>query len=195
MSCSSANMTRDPEAFAIPAIPLDRTCACCDEHLPESEFSGPKATVCNQCKNRSGYARKVIKLESVLTRVAGGMLAAKARGDCIQAPRVSQVATKMFELLGGVDGFCQKYKAQLDKAIEKNPGSAVVLRQFTEMVKMTKMSSDSMDSTAATAELSDGDLQKEIDGIVAKMLNEQMVDVDPAMLEGSVAEADHGIDN
>ena len=156
----------------------DRICPSCGEKKPPSAFKSPKTARCKHCMNRAtGRTVQIRILKQAITRIANRQIIAAARGDRIDAPRISQVCAKMVELFGGVDKFCVQWQAQIMEVIENKPGSQLALSQLQSIAKLIKDSTSSMDAASEVTSLTDGELDvavsNAVDGAVARIVNEQ----------------------
>lgn len=110
-------------------------------------------------------------------QIANRQIVAAARGDSLNAPRISQVCAKMVELFGGVDKFCAQWHEQIMEVIETNPGSQLALSQLQSIAKLIKDSTASVDASSEVTSLTDDELDSAVstavDGAVAKIIKEQ----------------------
>ena len=131
------------------------------------------AATCNSCQAKYGHSKQRDRLRTALANLAQQRIVAAARGDRIDAPRISQVCGEMFQLLGGVEGFCKRWFSHLEVAMQTRPGSKMVLDEFHALSKLLQMSTASIDSAGGGVEsLSDEDLDREIDNAVARIVQD-----------------------
>jgi len=169
-----ATIERDPAAFADPqGIGAEvRACAVCRVEKPVGAFPGPNSATCDKCARQGSEIRRRKRAEELLLKVSFDKLVAAARGDNVNAPRISQIGAELIGLFGGVKGYCLTLKEQIDRAIEKNAGSRTVLDALNKVAILVKASSDSMDGAADLSELSDEDLQAHLKAAIGAYVDE-----------------------
>jgi len=189
---STALAIHDPQAFSDPpGFPTGpRVCSACGKMREKRRFSEGCST-CKTCQSRTAKGRMLQRLRAALGKLATNQIVAAARGDRLDVPRISQIGATMFDLMGGVDEFCRKWKDQLDAAILRMPGSKTVLDEFRAITRLTQLSAASIDGAMTPSNLSDEDLENEIEGRLAGIVQRQSLLVGD--LSGNVAdESDEG---
>jgi len=176
---STALQTYDPEAFAEPVLATERVCGKCGKRKPVSKFRHPNSAKCNSCLCQGSQLKQKRRLQTALANLAQQRIVAAARGDRIDAPRISQVCGEMFQLLGGVEGFCKRWFTHLEMAMQTRPGSKMVLDECHALAKLLQMSTASIDAAGGGVEsLSDEDLDREIDNAVARIVNQNVPELE-----------------
>lgn len=171
-------MTETSTIAALDYATEDRICPSCGETKPSSAFKGPESNRCKHCVNRSnGRTVQIRSLKKAIAQIANRQIIAAARGDRIDAPRISQVCAKMVELFGGIDKFCVQWHEQIMEVIESKPGSQLALSQLQSIAKLIKDSTSSMDAASEVTSLTDDELDSAVshavEGAVARIVSEQ----------------------
>jgi hypothetical protein len=182
---SVALQTYDPEAFAEPAIAtIDRICADCGKRKPISAFRKKGSAKCSLCEG--GQHSQLKRVKAALARVVQQQMVAQLRGDRLDMPRITHIAGTMFDLMGGTKGFCEGWFRNLQLAEQDRPGSKMVLDEYHALAKLVQMANTSIDGAGGGVEsLSDEDLDREIDNAVARIVNQNVPE-----LEGPDDDAD-----
>jgi len=189
----------DENAFADPVglETLDRICPKCGKTKPSSAFRSNGASHCEACVDR-GRAKtlRIRKLKAALIDIANRQIVSAARGDSIDAPRISHVCAKMVELFGGIDGFCGKWYENIQAAIEGNPGGKNGLDQLRSIAKLIKDSTSSVDAASSVIALTEEELNSEIDSAISRIVTEQTLTLEcESEDDDELEDDDHGDDN
>ena len=155
----------------------DRICPSCGESKPPAAFKTPNTTRCKRCMGRSRDRTVQIRsLKSALVKLANRQIVASARGDSLDAPRISQICAKMVELFGGMDKFCKLWSDQIMEVVISRPGSQLALSQLQSIAKLVKDSTSSVDSASEVTSLTDDELDtavsNAVDGAVSRLISE-----------------------
>jgi hypothetical protein len=179
---STALQTYDPEAFAEPVLTeadMSRKCAKCGKLKPTTAYQYPKAVNCKTCVRRRCLIGQRDRLRTSLANLAQHRIVAAARGDRLDAPRISQVCAEMFSLLGGVDGFCKRWFTNLEILEKERPASKTLMDEYRALTKLLRESTASIDATGGgVASLSDEDLDREIDVAVARIVDTSIPEIE-----------------
>ncbi len=183
----AALTTYDPDAFVDPGgiENEDQHCSHCGKQKPTTAFRTPTSVVCKVCvrsKNRGG---QVQRLKDLLAE----QFVAAARGDRLDAPRISQICAEMFKRQGGLEKFCEKWSNQIDKVAEERPGSKLALDQFRALANLAKDSTTSIDEANAATDLTDEDLNQIMQNYVETAVA-RAIDRDIPLLEDDSEEDD-----
>jgi hypothetical protein len=75
----------------------------------------------------------------------------------VDVPHVTKLVDSLYDRFGGFDSFVGQFYDQLEKAIEKNPGSKTVFDQF-RMVFNLNIEANKMDGESQLGKMSDDEL-------------------------------------
>ena len=148
----------DTKAFTDPVgiEDEDRHCSHCGKRKPTAAFRTPTSVVCKICRRNENRGGQVQRLKDLLAE----QFVAAARGDRLDAPRISQICAEMFKRQGGVEEFCEKWSKQIDEVAKNRPGSKLALDQFRALANLAKDSTSSIDEANAATKLTDEDLER-----------------------------------
>jgi len=152
-------------------------CFSCRKLKDRSEFAPSELAMsvngrgarCSQCKvERDATQRRAVSLAK--TQIMYQMLHRAANRKEISFPHVSELCGALVRRFGGVDAVAEQWYQQIQKAIEKSPGSRNVLDAFMGLAKLATWSTENQDTAPMDmADLSDEDLARELAAVTQKL--------------------------
>jgi len=141
----------------------------CGEKKLRSEFLLPGTTKvidkCNDCLRKSisdGTITAVNAKREGLTREALAMFVAEVRGEKLNAPHITELVDEMTRQFGGLVSFCKEWKYNIDKAVERQPGSKPVLDAYAGLSKLIVESTAHRKSAPDVASCTDDEIVQEL---------------------------------
>jgi DNA-binding CsgD family transcriptional regulator len=119
----------------------------------------PYWPVDKRCSECIGAERKIARQEHKLGRLRGQLeeLIRVTGKRSVDVPHVTKLVDSLYDRFGGFDSFVGQFYDQLEKAIEKNPGSKTVFDQF-RMVFNLNIEANKMDGESQLGKMSDDEL-------------------------------------
>lgn len=153
--------------MTLPApIPL---CEICHVAVLKSDYE-KRQHCCLDCGKEK---RAIAKYKGqIVTELLGFTSAVNNRK--INAPHISELAEALSAKFGGVEGFAELYYSQIMHAAGNNPGGKTALDGLRAIANIFKESTAHRES--APDKMSDEDIDRELNAILAKML-EKTIDV------------------
>jgi hypothetical protein len=180
---NTALKIRDTEAFAEPDVGLGgpRVCKNCGAIKEAAKFL-PKGLTCRTCRNSGKGKRQRKALQAIITRIANQQITAAARGETLDIPRLSTICALRLERVGGVEKLCDEWHEQFELLKERSPGSKLVLDEYRALAKMLHLAGQSIDSAGQGVGLSEEEIDRELAGIVSRIVTDQ-IESDPELTD------------
>jgi len=141
----------------------------CGEKKLRSEFLLPGTTKvidkCNDCLRKSiseGTISAVNAKREGLTREALAMFVADIRGNKLESPHVTELVDEMIRQFGGLVSFCKEWKYNIDRAVERQPGSKPVLDAYAGLSKLIVDSTAHRNTAPDVASCTDDEIVQEL---------------------------------
>ena len=153
-----------------------KVCGACKSLLP-SEFYVEGSAVCKSCLpvtlHRPIPDEPVsdAKKRHVAKSAAKQVLSTLTR-DAIDVPHTSQLAEKIIEGLGGLDGYTAMYVQLIEKIMEESPGSRLALEAMKSVQKLLRDSTILRDTAPDVENVSDEQLQDALEQLVLRKMNQ-----------------------
>jgi hypothetical protein len=161
---SSENGNGESAPAVVTAV-LDAWCVTCDKLRPATEFvdtiGGPKHESCRKCRGTEDGDKRALQVKDFAKH-----LVAEARGQHINSPHITEVSAGMFELFGGVEGFCKEWKEHIDIVLATRPGTKVVLDQFNDLMRLAKFATEHRSTAPDVATITDAELLEEMTRLI-----------------------------
>jgi len=168
-----------PSAGELPVVelptPTNRVCIVCGTVRPVTSFRSKEAR-CDTCRSRQDRERQRAKMEDLkntLMQVAAGQIAAMARGDNLEAPRVSQLVGVLYEKLDGIDKVAEKFATLLtdatENALRTKVGYKTALDYYRALFKLTELSNQHIDRSMEAAAMTQEELEAAIEGRIVQV--------------------------
>jgi len=100
------------------------------EMAPDERFADGYSSICVSCEENKQEHLRHVQEKKLVSHLKSRVLAAG------QVAKVTELCNTLLDTYGGLKGFCELWRAEVDEARKFKPGSATVLQQFTAIAKI-----------------------------------------------------------
>jgi hypothetical protein len=154
----------------------------CGRSLPLSEFGNLDVDhLCRDCRRRESKELEARRTWSKAQAKANEVMKVVVRHGA-GAPHVDDMLASIMSEFGGIEKFCHEWWCQIDKNVQRNPGSATAIKQFTDIARFIASATTRRDKATDVRLLKDSELQEEVASFMLAYVKDKESTVDGQLL-------------